>query len=153
MTTDEIFNYVMDDPEDTNPNVLKSLLNNISGGSSGTFIVNINAENVGGEYIFTADATAGEIEEAVKAGQQVIGMMSGASGGYEEYRPYTLNCFMAQTGSMWGFQFISLMTSDKLRVSVISMMASSEDSYPSGTEEDIPLVVENNNSGDDSPHV
>lgn len=73
MTTDEIFNYVMDDPEDTNPNVLKSLLNSIpTSGGGGAFIVTVTDQEVTvagtTTTIRVCNKTAAEIYEAAKKG-------------------------------------------------------------------------------------
>ena len=59
--TDEIFDYVMNSPENTNPAILKSMLNNVEDKSSGPLIVHINGTSSGDEYIYTVDKTAREI--------------------------------------------------------------------------------------------
>lgn len=70
MTTDEIFNYVMDDPEDTNPNVLKSLLNSIPTSGSEALIVTVTDQEVtvagSTTTIQVCDKTAAEMYEAAK---------------------------------------------------------------------------------------
>lgn len=65
MTKEEIFDYVMESPENTNPAILRSMLNELSSGSGGggIFPVEINDE-------FTiADKTSAEIEAALLAKQ------------------------------------------------------------------------------------
>ena len=63
--TEDIFNYVMDTPDNTNPNVLRSLLNGLEGGSGGgTFITNVDVTSEGNYTYYTLDKTWQEIYDA-----------------------------------------------------------------------------------------
>lgn len=77
-TKDDIFNYVMNSPEDTNPAVLKSLLNGIEeGGSGGGDIYYVNFHQVKEEPWDTdaweCDKEQYEIFTALNEGKRVIG--------------------------------------------------------------------------------
>ena len=68
---DEIINYVMTNPENTNPNILRSMLENYGGGG-GLFVVNVipdETDESGETYI--ADKTAKECYDAFMAGMNV----------------------------------------------------------------------------------
>ena len=67
MGTDEIFNYVMETPENTNPNVLRSLLNNLD---SGTSLPDDPAQD--GTY---------NLQNTVSGGTGTLSWASGSSGG------------------------------------------------------------------------
>ena len=67
MGTDEIFNYVMETPENTNPNVLRSLLNNLD---SGTSLPDDPAQD--GTY---------NLQNTVSSGTGTLSWASGSSGG------------------------------------------------------------------------
>lgn len=56
----DVFNYVMESPDNTNPNVLRSMLNSLEGGGSGggAFIVQLDMST------WTLDKTFKEIAEA-----------------------------------------------------------------------------------------
>lgn len=76
-TKDDVFDYVMNSPEDTNPAVLRSLLNGIEEGGSGgvedfilTFTITDYDENLG--YSGTLDKTWDEIKVAYTTGKNVI---------------------------------------------------------------------------------
>lgn len=68
-TKDEIFDYVMDSPENTNPSVLKSLLNNLETSASGPFIIKFIYNGEEGWYI--TDVSFNEIEEAFQQGRSL----------------------------------------------------------------------------------
>ena len=70
---DELVNYVTETPENTNPNVVRSLASSIStagDSSSGIMIVNAISDISTGTY--TLDRTFREIAEAVKTGPVII---------------------------------------------------------------------------------
>ena len=75
-TKDDVFNYVMNSPEDTNPAVLRSLLNGIEEGGSGgddfiiTYTITNYDESLG--YDGTLDKTCDEIKAAYTTGKNVI---------------------------------------------------------------------------------
>ena len=65
MTKEEIFDYVMESPENTNPAVLRSMLNELDGGFGGGVLNITDTEG-------TLDKTFGEIQEAFESGTPVI---------------------------------------------------------------------------------
>lgn len=77
-TKDDVFNYVMNSPEDTNPAVLRSLLNGIEeGGSGGDDIYYVNFHQVKEApwetNAWECDKEQFEIHTAVDEGKRVIG--------------------------------------------------------------------------------
>jgi len=65
----DVFNYVMNTPDNTNPNVLRSMLNSIEGGGGGgVFMI---GATIAGESL-TLNKTFSEIFEAAKAGSFCI---------------------------------------------------------------------------------
>ena len=86
---EEIINNIMQSPENTNPNVLRSQLQNIGGGSGGSFVI---GGTVSGTTV-TLDKTAGEIFAAMKK-QNVIVVLEQPMEGMEEI---ILTFFMADT--------------------------------------------------------
>ncbi len=66
-TKDEIFDYVMDSPENTNPSVLRSMLNDLETSASGPFIIKFIYDNED-EYFIT-EVSFDEIEEAFQQGR------------------------------------------------------------------------------------
>ena len=83
-TKDEIFNYVMYNPDNTNPAILKEMLDSLSGGSSSDsdlfFVKQIEASseakgqtrNVGGGLNYVLDKTFNEIVNATMTNKVVI---------------------------------------------------------------------------------
>ena len=67
---DEIINYVMDTPGNTNPNVLRGMLQNNSGGSDNIFLVKIRPGEE--DDTFISDKTYEEITEAFNEDKIVI---------------------------------------------------------------------------------
>ena len=67
MSSEEIFDYVMNSPEDTNPSVLRSMLNNLETSASGPFIIEIAYDNK--EECYVTDVSFNEIEEAFQQGR------------------------------------------------------------------------------------
>lgn len=62
---DEVINYVMDTPGNTNPNVLRGMLENSSSGSSGGgLVVHAEVDETGKDPIYTLDKTGQEILDA-----------------------------------------------------------------------------------------
>lgn len=70
--TDEIFDYVMNSPENTNPAVLRSMLNSVRRGGGGALVVNITESKVEGNTVYTCDKTAGEMAAALESGGIII---------------------------------------------------------------------------------
>ena len=66
MGKEEIFNYVMETPGNTNPNVLRSLLDN----SSNKYIVTLTPTSE--DFSGTMDKTVAEMTEAYNAGMQIV---------------------------------------------------------------------------------
>ena len=72
---EEIINNVMQSPENTNPNVLRSQLQNIEGGSGGggVFVVTFDANNWELKNpVITADKTITEIRNAIEQNAPII---------------------------------------------------------------------------------
>lgn len=70
---DEIINYVMENPENTNPNVLRNMLENYNSSGGGLLIVNVVPdETTEEEGVYVADKTAKELYEAFLAGRNVV---------------------------------------------------------------------------------
>lgn len=78
MTKQDIINYVMKTPSNTNESVLKSLLNNIGGSEQGinSMVVHIEKTVIEGDnewtYTDTLDKTWQEIHDAIDAGTVVF---------------------------------------------------------------------------------
>lgn len=68
-TKDEIFDYVINSPENTNPSVLKSLLNNLETSASGPFIIEIVYNNEEEWYEPATSVSFDEIKEAFQQGR------------------------------------------------------------------------------------
>lgn len=70
----DIFNYVMDTPDNTNPNVLRSMLNNLEEGGSGGGVLVVTCTRTGSPVpsSITADKTCKEIFDAYAAGTNVV---------------------------------------------------------------------------------
>ena len=76
-TKNEIFDYVMNSPENTNPAVLGSMLNNLeSGGDTGDPLI----VTFSGEYGNSCDKTFAEIKSAFESGRRVYATLSNVSG-------------------------------------------------------------------------
>ena len=74
-TKDDVFNYVMNSPEDTNPAVLRSLLNGIQegGGGGDDFIITYTITDYSEPYYEgSLDKTWDEIKAAYTTGKNVI---------------------------------------------------------------------------------
>lgn len=71
-TIDEVFNYVMNSPENTNPSVLQSLLNNIEE-KDGIFLIEVELDGTDDREwpTPTCDKTAEEITDAFRSGKKV----------------------------------------------------------------------------------
>ena len=85
----DVFNYVMDTPDNTNPNVLRSMLNSLEGGGSGggTLKVTITSEEVSDGTKFTMDKTWQEIANAFNSGNMPYFILTDDGGvkiGYAE---------------------------------------------------------------------
>lgn len=68
-TTDEIIKYVMNSPENTNPGILRELLNEHGGAGGGVGIYTFPADGYGMPL-----ATLGEIRTAVASGNIMLGV-------------------------------------------------------------------------------
>lgn len=118
MGADEVFNYVMETPENTNPNVLRSLLNNLDSGinlpdnpaqdgtynlqntvSSGTGTLSwASGGSSSGVLVvkftsdrdgWTCDKTYAEIVSAITSGTPVMCLTSNSETGNVNYHQYT----------------------------------------------------------------
>ena len=83
MDKEEIISYVMKTPENTNPNVLRSLLD--SEASSNKFIVTLTP--TAADFSGTMDKTANEITAAYEAGQEIVFNVVGFPGFDHVYIP------------------------------------------------------------------
>lgn len=70
-TKDEIFDYVMNSPEDTNPSVLRSMLNDLEAPMQEKFIITLTKEDWY-EDPWTSDKTFSEIKEAYEQNKQIF---------------------------------------------------------------------------------
>lgn len=67
ITVKDVFDYVMNTPENTNPNVLKSMLNELSGDGGTSFLNALLIELVGSPLTgFTSSTTYDQIDQAYK---------------------------------------------------------------------------------------
>ena len=66
---DDIINYIMENPDNTNPNVLRSMLENYSKSDSGALVVNVTLGE-GGHFIM--DKTAGNVYAAAQTGLVIV---------------------------------------------------------------------------------
>lgn len=108
---EEIINSVMQSPENTNPNVLRSQLQGISGGSGGgAFVVGVDPETE------ALDKTAREIMDAMPQKSVCIYVNSPSVTAFAE-----LTEFMHRDGSPYEFTFGKNMN---------SYYCSSENDYP-----------------------
>ena len=67
---DEVINYVMETPGNTNPNVLRGMLQNSSGGGNAAFYVTFSGST--SESTAACDKTFAEVKEAYDAGKVII---------------------------------------------------------------------------------
>ncbi len=63
----DVFNYVMESPDNTNPNVLRSMLNSLEsgGGGASALFITVTQTKEGTSTTETWDKTAGEIMDAM----------------------------------------------------------------------------------------
>ena len=70
-TTDEIFDYVMNNPYNTNPNQLRTMLDSVgSSGGGGSVICELTFSSSSG--VASTEMTAGELYSAVQEGKTII---------------------------------------------------------------------------------
>lgn len=87
---DEIFNYVMSSPEDTNPSVLKSLLNEVKE-DKGIFIIEIESKSVldpdthNYQDYFRCKNKSKDIIDAWRAGKELYLSMENVVDTYDNY--------------------------------------------------------------------
>ena len=74
-TKDEVFDYVMNSPEDTNPSVLRSLLDNLEAPMQEKFIITITYDSLTSNYV--GDKTLDEVIAAYNSGKNIIVGFSG----------------------------------------------------------------------------
>lgn len=77
ITIKDVFDYVMNSPENTNPNVLKSMLSEMSGGgfdSNSNFLNALLIDIRESENNFTANVTYNQIDQAYKGDYFVLVM-------------------------------------------------------------------------------
>ena len=110
---DEIINYVNNSPENTNPNVLRGMLNNMdssqqsSGGSSGggIFFVTVTGGWDNDEFAGTSDKSVSEIISAWAAGNlPVLGVVSE---GTLDPGPYFVYLYGGDEPVILGFKSLS----------------------------------------------
>ena len=77
MDKDKILDYVMNSPANTNPNVLGSMLEGMSGGDNEPFVVTFSQPEFGGAAM--ADKTYAEISEAFLQHKAVYGLLDRAN--------------------------------------------------------------------------
>ena len=72
MDNEDIVNYVMDNPENTNPAVLRGMLGQLNGGGGdGWYIIQaeISYDDATHEYTVSTEATFADIKSAVESGK------------------------------------------------------------------------------------
>lgn len=90
-TTDEVFDYIMDSPEDTNPAVLKSLLDSIPESWEPVyFYITITQEESG---LYSKDVTFEEILDAYNAKKILL-----VNAEFEDIGTVPLNCIERYKG-------------------------------------------------------
>lgn len=114
-TTDEIFDYVMTNPYNTNPNQLRTMLDSVGGGSGSNAVICELTDN--GSTI-TAAMTAGELAAAIDEGKTII-FTQGA------YRYYLTTAVIASDNTYFSFMYYYP------GVSTTYLNANSSDAYPS----------------------
>lgn len=80
MGKEDIIDYVMKTPENTNPNILRSLLD--SEANNNKYIVTLTPTSL--DYSGTMDKTVAEINAAYEAGQQIVFRVYTGDGTYNE---------------------------------------------------------------------
>ena len=68
MEKEDIVNYVMDNPDNTNPAVLRDMLNQLSSGGGGGLIIQASEEN----YTITLNKTFKEINDVISTGSNAV---------------------------------------------------------------------------------
>lgn len=116
---DDVFNYVMNTPDNTNPNVLRSMLNNLEGGGGGgVLVVTVTiVEDPGGGQRLVCDKTTGQIINAIQTGGAVF---SFEAGGRSQLASFTLATFDGEIYELYA----------GTGVPMIIFHASSLDDYP-----------------------
>lgn len=74
-TKDDVFNYVMNSPENTNPAVLRSLLDNLEAPMQEKFIITITYDSLTSNFV--GDKTLDEVIAAYNSGKNIIVGFSG----------------------------------------------------------------------------
>ena len=108
ITIKDVFDYVMTSPENTNPNVLKSMLIEMSNGgfsnNDNTFLNALVVRIGGSQDSPIADATFNEIDQAYKGEYYVVVKLS------NNYYPIKYDgvvyyAELTQNGTLYAFQF------------------------------------------------
>lgn len=111
-TTDEIFDYVMNNPYNTNPNQLRTMLDSVSGG--GAVICELDDSTT----TITASMTARELVEAINEGKTIIFVQG-------NYRYYLTAAEIVPDGNFFKFMYYHPSMSNTY------LLAYSIDAYPS----------------------
>ena len=114
-TTDEIFDYVMTNPYNTNPNQLRTMLDSVSSGSGSNAVI---CELDDSTSTITASMTAGELVEAINEGKTII-FVQGI------YRYYLTAAEIAPDGNFFKFMYYHPSITNTY------LLAYSIDDYPS----------------------
>lgn len=89
MDKENIVSYVMNSPQNSNPAILRSLLNQLDGNNSGGLLVTVTFDSPSGAEV--ADKTYGEIFDVISnGGSVVIKHKMNAQSGEMKYSPIAL---------------------------------------------------------------
>lgn len=94
----DIINYVMQSPDNTNPNVLRGLLNNINSNID-IFVVTITETGSGRNATYSSDKTFNEIAAAYNAGKYITADFKWILDGQEQsvhYKPFFVGLSSAE---------------------------------------------------------
>lgn len=121
-TTDEIMGYVLNSPHNTNPNVLRDMLNEQSGGGASVYEVELDIEN----STLTAKVSAEELFDATRSGCVILhGLVTMSDTAYQETTMSIMTSSLAVSGAniMYSFDVLNGDTS-------VAFIANSSDAFP-----------------------
>ena len=135
MDKNDIFEYVMNTPENTNPNVLRNMLNNLpSGGGSSLLVaraeISTQAFEEGGEIPLTLDKTYAQLAEAGVNSAIDLAVMMDAGSGEQQIGSIWCRPVFAEDMEVYDMQFIAY-TDD---ISFMGMTAFVQVGYSDGQE-------------------
>lgn len=113
-TTDEIFDYVMTNPYNTNPNQLRTMLDSVGSGGSNAVICELTDNGT----TISAAMTAGELVAAIDEGKTII-FVQGV------YRYYLTSAVIVPDNNYYSFMYYYPGMSNTY------LNANSSDAYPS----------------------